>query len=176
MRKELTRERLRALMKELARTAPRRGSWRVYLVGGGTAVLQGWRRSSIDADLFSDQDEVFWDIQGIKERLNVNIEFARPEDFVPALQRTEDRHVFIEKIGSVAFYHYDPYAQLFSKVVRGFKRDLDDAWAFVRSGMVDPVKFQALVEGISNPAYAKYPNLARAGVKKAVDDFLAGMA
>ncbi len=36
LRRELTREALRALMSELARTAPREGSFRVNVVGGGT--------------------------------------------------------------------------------------------------------------------------------------------
>lgn len=172
MRKELTRQLLLSLMKELARTAPRRGSCRVYLVGGGTAVYLGWRPSSIDADLFSDRDDVFRDIQGIKERLNVNVEFARPEDFVPPLEGSAGRHVFIAKIGSIDFYHYDPYAQLLSKVIRGFERDLADAREYLRSEMVDPQKFQALVAGIPDSAYAKYPTLSRATVGKAVDAFL----
>ena len=176
MRKELTRERLLSLMKELARTAPRRGSYKVYLMGGGTAVYLGWRHSSIDADLFSDRDDVFRDIQGIKERLSMNIEFARPEDFVPPLKGTANRHVFIDKVGSITFYHYDPYAQLLSKVVRGFQRDLDDAREFVRSGMVDPGRFRSLVEAIHDSAYAKYPNLSRAGVEQVVADFLAETA
>ena len=92
MREELTRDRLISLMKELARTAPPDGNYRVYLLGGGTAVYLGWRRSSVDVDLFSDQQDVFGDIQAIKERLNMNIEFARPEDFVPPLRGTLDRH------------------------------------------------------------------------------------
>jgi hypothetical protein len=172
MREELTRERMDALMSELARTAPRRGAHRVYFVGGGTAVYLGWRRSSIDADLFSEEDVVFRDIQKIKERLNVNVEFARPEDFVPPLRGTPNRHVFVETVGSIAFYHYDPYAQLFSKVVRGFQRDLDDAREFVRSGMVDPQRLKTLVASIPDSAYAKYPNLTRAGVEAAIDAFL----
>jgi hypothetical protein len=172
MREELTRERLLLLMKELARTAPRRGPFRVYIVGGGTAVFLGWRRSSIDVDLFCDQQVVFRDIQAIKERLNMNVEFARPEDFVPPLKGSEDRHVFIDKAGSVAFYHYDPYAQLLSKVVRGFRRDLDDAREFVRSGMVDAGRFRNLVAAIPDTAYAKYPNLSRDGVEDAVEAFL----
>jgi hypothetical protein len=40
------------------------------------------------------------------------------------------RHVFIETIGAISFYHYDPYAQILSKIVRGFQRDLDDAQHF----------------------------------------------
>lgn len=172
MREEFTRERLQSLMKELARTAPRRGSYCVYLVGGGTAVGLGWRRSSIDVDLYSDQDQVFRDIQGVKERLNMNIEFARPENFVPPLKGTTDRHVFIETVSPVSFYHYDPYAQLLSKVVRGFQRDRDDARQFIRSGMVDPEKFGSLVSAIPDSAYAGYPSLSRSGVEKAVESFL----
>ena len=173
MREELTRERLLLLMKELAKTAPRRGRFRVYLVGGGTAVYLGWRRSSVDVDLCADSDAVFRDIQGIKERLNVNIEFARPEDFVPPLKGSADRHVFIDTVGSVTFYHYDPYEQLLSKIARGFQRDMDDAREFLRSGMVDPRKFRSLVAAIPDSAYAKYPNLSRAGVEKATADYLA---
>lgn len=176
MRKPLTRDRLLSLMRELARTAPSRGTYRVYLVGGGTAVYVGWRSSSIDVDLFSDRDEVFRDIQNIKERLNVNIDFARPEDFVPPLRGSENRHVFIETRGPITFYHYDPYAQLFSKIVRGFQRDLDDAQEFLQSGMVDPKKFRSLVTDIPDSAYARYPALSKNGVEKAVESFLAGIS
>ncbi len=44
VRRDLTRETLRMLMKELARNAPSGESFRVYLVGGGTAVLPTLRR------------------------------------------------------------------------------------------------------------------------------------
>jgi hypothetical protein len=176
MREELTRDRLISLMKELARTAPPDGNYRVYLLGGGTAVYLGWRRSSIDVDLFSDQQDVFGDIQAIKERLNMNIEFARPEDFVPPLRGTLDRHVFIDTIGRISFYHYDPFAQLLSKVVRGFQRDLDDAKEFVRRGMVDPRRFRNLVAEIPDSAYARYPSLSRSGVEEAVEIFLTKFA
>lgn len=160
-------------MQELARSAPRKGSFRVYLVGGGTAVQEGWRASSIDVDLCSDRDEVFRDIQGIKERLRLNVEFARPEDLVPPLPGSESRHVFLEVHGNVRFYHYDPYAQLLSKVVRGFRRDLEDAAHLLRSGMVDRERFRALVSGIPDAAYAKYPALSREAVQEAVEGFLA---
>jgi len=159
-------------MKELARCAPGRRSYRVYIVGGGTAVLAGWRESTIDADLASDDDAIFRDVQGMKERLQLNIEFARPEDFVPPLKGSGDRHVFIETIGRVTFYHYDPYAQLLSKVIRGFHRDMQDANEFVRSGMVDPAVFRTLVQGIPDRSFARYPTLTKQAVLDAVIDFL----
>jgi len=171
MREEVTRQRLSSLMKELARNAPRRGAYRVYFVGGGTAVYLGWRRSSIDVDLCTDQEIVFRNIQEIKERLNMNIEFARPEDFVPPLKGSADRHVFIDKVGTISFYHYDPCAQLLSKVVRGFERDLNDARAFIESGLVDPRQFRSLVAAIPDSAYARYPNLSRDAVEIAVEAF-----
>jgi hypothetical protein len=172
VRRELTCEALRELMEELARTAPAGDSFRVYVVGGGTAVLAGWRAATIDADLYADRDEVFQDIQGIKDRLRLNIEFVRPEHFVPALAGSSDRHLFIDRVGNVEFYHYDPYAQLLSKIVRGFRKDLLDAEQFVKSGMVDPRQFRELVEGIPDSAYSKYPNLSRDSVRAAVDEVL----
>ena len=144
----------------------------MYFVGGGTAVFAGWRNSTIDADLYSDTDEIFGDIQGIKDRLDLNIEFARPEDFVPSLTGSDTRHVFIETVGRVSFYHYDPYAQLLSKVVRGFDRDMQDAINFVESGMVDALRFRTLVAAIPDAAYAKYPALSPHAVLSAVDNFV----
>lgn len=166
---------MKELMGELARAAPAGESFRVYLVGGSTAVLAGWRAATVDADLSADDEAVFRDIQGIKERLDLNIEFARPEHFVPPLAGSAERHVFIDRIRDVEFYHYDPYAQLLSKVVRGFRKDLLDAERFVESEMVEPARFRELVGGIPDAAYARYPSLSRAAVDRAVEDFLASL-
>lgn len=174
MRGPLTRDALRTLMRELARGLPGGESGRVYLVGGGTAVWSGWRPSTVDVDLHGEPERLFRDVQELKERLSVNIEFVRPEDFVPALSGTEDRHVFIEKIEGVSFYHHDPYAQAFSKIVRGFDRDLRDAGDFVASGMVDPHRLRELVHAIPSESYARYPALSLDGVVAAVDDFVSG--
>lgn len=162
-------------MRELARAAPAGESFRVYLVGGSTAVLAGWRAATVDADLSADDEAVFRDIQEIKERLELNVEFARPEHFVPPLAGSAERHVFIERVRDVEFCHYDPYAQMLSKVVRGFRTDLLDAERFVESEMVDPERFRDLVGGIPDAAYARYPNLSRTAVDKAVEDFLTGL-
>lgn len=176
VRHSLTREGLQELMKEIARAAPRGRSFRVFLVGGGTAVHAGWRSSTIDADLYCDHEEVFRDIQAIKERLNLNVEFARPENFIPALTGSDDRHLFIETFEKVSFFHYDPYAQLLSKIVRGFRRDMQDAASFLAGGMVDAERFRSLVHAIPETAYARYPALSRDAVVEAVDEFLSQSA
>lgn len=176
MRGRVTRDDLRRLMKEIARAAPGRRPHRVYFVGGGTAVWSGWRDSTIDVDLAADDDAVLRDVQRFKERLQMNIEFARPEDFVPPLRGSSDRHLLIDTIGKVGFYHYDPYAQLLSKVVRGFNRDVQDAESFVRSGMVEPELFLSLVQGIPDSSFAKYPALTKRSVVEAVEEFVGRMA
>ncbi len=172
MRTPVTRVTLRSLMRELARSLPRSQSGRVYFVGGGTAVWVGWRSSTLDVDLHGEPEKLFDDIQEIKERLGVNIEFVQPEHFVPALEGTEERHVFIEKVNAVSFYHHDPYAQVFSKIVRGFARDLEDAESFVSSGLVDPLRLGELVHLIPRQAYSRYPAISQEAVLAAVDSFL----
>jgi len=136
-------------------------------------VLSGWRTATIDADLCAERDEVFRDVQTIKERLGLNIEFARPEQFVPPLAGSGDRHLFIDRVGDVDFYHYDPYAQLLSKIVRGFRKDLIDAEHFLRSGMVDAGRFRERVQAIPESSYVAYPTLSRDSVLAAVDEVLA---
>ena len=84
--------------------------------------------------------------------------------------------MFIETNGPVSFYHYDPYAQAFAKIVRGFRRDVEDAGQFIRTGMVEPDRLRSLVAQIPESAYSRYPSLSPASVTKAVADFVARAA
>ena len=172
MRESVTRERLLAFMQRLAETAPRGKRFRVFVVGGGTAVAQGWRESTIDVDLYADDEAVFRDIQRIKETERLNVEFARPEHFVPSLAGATDRHIFIATFGGVSFFHYDPYSQVFSKIVRGFRRDLQDAHHFIDDELVDAARFRELVDAVPESAFARYPALSREAILDAVDAFL----
>ena len=141
MRESVSRERLLGFMQRLAEAAPPGRRFRVFVVGGGTAVERGWRESTIDVDLHADDEAVFIDIQRIKETRRINVEFARPEHFVPPLAGAANRQLFIATFGGVSFFHYDPYSQVLSKVVRGFRRDLEDAGRFhrYRSGRCSPL-------------------------------------
>jgi hypothetical protein len=111
VRAELDASRVRALMRELGRAA--RGPGRVYLTGGTSAVLEGWRRSTVYADLKLDPEPagVFEALRQIKDELAVNIELAAPDDFIPPLPGWRDRSRHIERCGQVDFYHYDFYAR-----------------------------------------------------------------
>jgi hypothetical protein len=85
MRKAVTESRLRELMRAIAVEAREPG--RIYLAGGASAVLRGWRDSTVDIDLklVPEHDRILRAFPDLKERFSINIELASPADFVPAL-------------------------------------------------------------------------------------------
>ena len=97
MREPVDAARLRAFMRALGEAA--REPLQVYLAGGGTAVLEGWRSSTIDVDLklVGDADAVLRAIPALKERLSIKVELASPDDFIPVKPGWEDRRPFIAK-------------------------------------------------------------------------------
>jgi hypothetical protein len=127
-----------------------RGPGRIYLVGGATAVLHGWRESTIDIDLKAEPEPpgFFEAIAAIKDELSVNIELASPDHFLPELPDWRDRSLFIVRHHELDFFHYDPYSQALAKLERGHPRDMADLAGFVSSGLVDPAKLRELFEKI----------------------------
>jgi len=56
-----------------------RGEGRIYLAGGATALLHGWRRMTIDIDLKPAPEPagLFEAIAQLKEELDINVELPR---------------------------------------------------------------------------------------------------
>jgi hypothetical protein len=79
--------RIRELMRALGREAEAPGQ--VFLTGGATAVLLGFRSSTLDVDikLVPDQDRVLRAIPRLKESLRVNVELAAPDQFSSRYRR-----------------------------------------------------------------------------------------
>ena len=144
MREQLTAESLQSFIKALAGFA--REPARVYLVGGATAVLLGWRTSTIDVDLkiIPETDEILRSLPLLKEKLKINIELASPDDFIPALPGWQDRSQFIQQEGNLSFYHYDFYAQVLAKLERRHQLDRADVARLFESGLVKPAKVREL--------------------------------
>jgi len=82
-RQRVDLETLRQFMQELARGV--RGPGNIYLTGGATALLLGFREQTIDIDLKLDPEPegAFEAIARLKDRLDVNLELASPDDFIP---------------------------------------------------------------------------------------------
>ncbi|HEY3237776.1 MAG TPA: hypothetical protein VGJ84_23850 [Polyangiaceae bacterium] len=118
--------------------AAARGPGRCYFTGGATAVLHGWRESTVDIDIKLEPEPVgvFEALAEIKDTLDVNVELAAPDAFIPALEGWRDHSVFITRHGSVDFFHYDFRAQALAKIERGHQRDLTDVAAMLDRGLV----------------------------------------
>ena len=129
MRSNVDAKKIERLMQALGQEA--QGSGCIYFTGGASALLIGWRDSTIDVDIRLDPEPpgIFQAIAKLKQKLNINIELASPQDFLPPLPGWRDRSVFISKQGNISFYHYDFTAQALSKLSRGFDRDLNDVQA-----------------------------------------------
>jgi hypothetical protein len=129
MRAQVEPDKLQRLMEVLGREA--QGSGCIYFTGGASALLIGWRGSTVDVDIRLDPEPpgIFQAIAKIKQELNINIELASPQDFLPPLPGWRDRSKFIAQRGKIAFYHYDFTAQALSKLSRGFDRDMSDVQA-----------------------------------------------
>ena len=93
-----------------------RGAGRIYLTGGATALLHGWRPTTIDIDLKPDPEPagLFEALAVLKEELDVNLELASPDNFIPALPGWRERSLFIARHAQLEFFHYDPYGQALS--------------------------------------------------------------
>jgi len=136
MRRPLDLDRLRQVLAAFGRAC--RGPGTLYLTGGATALLEGWRESTVDVDLKLDPepDGAFAAIARIKEELGVNVELASPADFLPELADWRARSRFVDRFGLVEVRHYDFRAQALAKLSRGFERDLADVRAMLERGLV----------------------------------------
>lgn len=172
MRDAADAERIRRLARELGRAvAP---GTRMYLTGGATAVLEGWRESTVDIDVRfePDSDAALSRIRDLKEELAVNVELASPLDFLPALDGWRDRSRFRFREGNLEVFDFDPYSQALSKLERGFELDLDDVRNMARSGQVEPGRLLELFEGIE-PQLFRFPAVDPAGLRAAVESLAA---
>jgi hypothetical protein len=148
--------RIRALARQLGRVAL--GPVRIYLSGGSTAVLEGWREATIDVDLRfePEADELLRALPALKESLGVNIELASPPDFIPELPGWRERSPLLFSEGKVDVHNFDLYSQALSKIERGFQQDLDDVRTMIARGLVEPPRLRELYDAIEPELY-RYP-------------------
>ena len=165
-------DRIRRFMAALA--AESREEGRVYFTGGATAVLSGWRESTIDVDLklVPEQDVLLRAIPRLKESLELNVELASPDHFIPVPPGWEDRSPFIDRIGYLSYHHFDPCAQLLAKIERGHARDVTDAQEMLRRGLVERARALEYFRRIEADLY-RYPALDPAAFRRAVESALA---
>ncbi len=163
--------RVERFIEALGRVA--RSPARVYLTGGATAVLEGWRDTTVDIDLklIPDADEILRAIPRLKEEIGINVELAAPDQFIPELPGWRERSRFIRQVGQLSFFHYDLYAQALSKLERGHDKDLLDVGHMVRAERLEPDELLRLFVQIE-PLLYRYPAIDPATFRRAVEEFV----
>lgn len=168
MRRPVDAARVREFMRALGREADREG--RAYLVGGSTAVLVGWRQSTVDIDLKlePESDRLLRAIAELKERLDVNLELAAPDQFIPELPGWRDRSPWVAREGKLDFHHYDPYAQALAKLERGHTQDRADVAEMIARELIVPSELLRRFEEIE-PLLFRFPAIDPASFRRAVE-------
>ncbi len=172
MRPPVDESRIRTLAGELGRVA--RHPVTVYLTGGSTAVMEGWRTSTVDVDVRfePESDELLRALPALKERLGINVELASPPDFIPELSGWRERSPLLLREDQVQVRQFDFYSQALSKIERGFAQDMVDVRAMIAGGYVKTERLREYFEQIAPELY-RYPAIDAAAFRSKVETALA---
>jgi hypothetical protein len=170
MRSEADRARIEQFMVAVGRRV--RGEGSIYFTGGATAVLHHWRSMTVDVDIKPDPEPpgLFEALAVLKDELDINVELASPDHFIPAIPGWRERSLFIAQHGAVRFFHYDPYGQALSKLQRGHDRDLRDVKAMLKEGLITAGQLREMFAQIE-PQLIRYPAIDPASFRAAVEQF-----
>jgi len=171
MRRQVTVNKLKKFMQELAMASKGAGS--VYLVGGSTALLLNLREQTVDIDLKLDPepDGAFEAIAKLKNDLDVNVELASPDDFIPVPADWKEKSLFIETINKVSFYHFDIASQALAKIERGHTQDLEDVRSYLTRGIISAEQItERFTEAL--PMTIRYPAIDARQFGDKVTEFL----
>ncbi len=168
MRRLADRQRILDFLRVLGGEADQPAA--VYLTGGATAVLIGWRTSTIDVDVALDpeSDRLLRALPRLKEVMELNVELASPADFIPELPGWRDRSPFVTGAGRLTVYHYDFYAQALAKLERGHTQDRLDIQEMLARRLIELDKLRQLF-GAIEPELYRYPAIDPASFRRAVE-------
>src|SRR2546427_13131488 len=107
----LTKDKLLKFLDLLGASARTPGN--CFITGGGSALLFGWRDTTIDIDLKFDPEPagVVDALPGLKRALHINEELAAPSDFLPPLKQWRGRTRVIAKNSQLEGDQYSFFSQ-----------------------------------------------------------------
>jgi hypothetical protein len=166
MRQRVGQQEIELFLVQVGRT---RQPGRLYLVGGAAMVHRGIRPGQtldIDIQITVDPANLTAQIAQLKQRLNMNIEFASPADFMPLPAQWETRSEFLKRYGQVDVFYFDWYSIALSKMQRANRQDVVDVQLLVRQGFLDLAEldrlYQDVLGKIGQPPYDRLlPNLSQ---------------
>jgi hypothetical protein len=166
MRQRVGQQQIEQFLIQVGRT---RQSGRLYLTGGAALVHRGIRPGQtldIDINITIDPTNLMAQIAQLKQKMNINIEFASPGDFIPLPTQWEARSAFIQRYGQVDAFYFDWYSIALSKMQRANQQDTIDVQLLVRQGYVGvselDLLYQDVLNKIGKPPYDRLlPNLSQ---------------
>ncbi len=158
-------------MEKLAEAALSPGN--VYFTGGVTMLLFDCRDQTIDIDLKLDPepDGVFEGIASLKNELDINIELAAPDQFIPPPSDWREKSIFIRTVGKVSFFHYDLATQALAKLERGHEQDLLDIKALIEKGLINLDHIRQTFTKIKS-SLIRYPAIDEREFERKMNEFL----
>ena len=170
MRAETDAAKLMAFMAELGNRV--RGPGRIYFADGATALLHGWRSTTIDVDLKPDPEPpgLFEALAVLKDEIDINKNWpARINSYRLCLVGASA--VCLSRVtGNSSFFITILYGQTLSKLQRRHDRDIQDARSFLRDGLIDVARLLEMFEQIE-PELIRYPAVDAASFRSAVLEF-----
>jgi hypothetical protein len=142
-----------------------------YLTGGATAVLLGWRGTTIDVDLklVPEADRTLRALARLKDELRINVELASPADFIPVPPGWEERSPFVAHEGRLTFRHFDLQAQALAKLERGHGQDRADVEAMLERSLVERAGILAYFERVEPELY-RFPAIDPPAFRRRVEE------
>jgi len=162
MRPSVDKESIEAFLQQLGKTFHK--SARLYIVGGAALVHMGVRPGTTqDIDIQvsgSNEGELIVAIQQMIHRLQINVEFASPADFIPLPAQWESHARFVGRYGKIDVFYFDFYSIALSKIERGNTRDIADVKLLIEQGIVTLDELdKAYQEVLAQLGKGRYPRI-----------------
>lgn len=172
MRLRADRARIERLLVEFGRALAEPHT--LYLVGGASAVVEGWRASTLDVDIRPEPetDALFDAIVDLKRRQNVSIELASPLDFLPELPDWREHSPWLAQHRRVTVRHLDFRLQALAKIERGLDTDRSDVHAMLDRGLVRADELRAALRDMSDQL-KRFPSVDPAGLAADLEALIA---
>ena len=138
MRHNVTKADIEKFLEALGKSFRKPG--RLYLAGGAALVHIGLRPgSTMDIDVAieaSDEDEMVTAIRKLVEKMQINVKFASPGDFIPLPTQWTAQARYVGRYGSIDVFYFDFYSLALSKISRGNDRDLIDVQLLLQQKLI----------------------------------------
>lgn len=115
---------------------------RLYLVGGSSLLLVSSKVSTLDIDLKIEapaehHGEFIRCLRQVSRQLQIPVEEASPDQFIPLPPGHRERHQFIDRYGLLDIFHFDFYSTALSKIHRGNEKDFADVVQMIAQKVIE---------------------------------------